>query len=440
MLRPGFVAGVCVGAISRPAVPPGEATTPNFELWEPWTIGLVSGAEEYPIILEGFFPPEALETDYVRIQVRSLPSLTEVLNVRVLVGTGDQSFPGLSSISTGSHTIRQRLERGIYYGDWTNSVEHGPDVVAPVLSSPTGVATGTTTADLSVVTDEANGTMYYVVSTSSTKPSEAQMEAGEMHTGTAAAESIALPVTEAGEQVADATGLPSGTALYPHFMHKDDAGNLSAIVTGASFATDAAAAFSLTQTAAPPSQVLGGSDFTYENVSIGAADPDRHILVFVSGYCGSVSPVAVTVGGIAANKITGGTTNQSWGYLAAVPTGTTADIYVETYSPDCRIHVMRLVGADPTPTAVTYLNQEWRHPPRDVAVNTPAGGATAILTTAYTPAGTSVYTGATVQGTTNGSESSSSTAIRTTAGAATVSETGMNGGNESDMIAIGFAP
>lgn len=52
------------------------------------------------------------------------------------------------------------------------------DTTAPVLTSPVGTQTGQTTADISVSTDEGEGTLYWVVSTSATPPSVAQLQAG----------------------------------------------------------------------------------------------------------------------------------------------------------------------------------------------------------------------------------------------------------------------
>lgn len=115
-----------------------------------------------------------------------------------------------------------------------------PDVTAPTLTSPSGTQTGPTTADLSVSTDEGNGTLYWVVSTSSTPPSVAQIQAGNDSAGSAAADGGNQAVSSTGTQNASGTGLTASSTYYPHFQHKDAAGNDGTVSTGPSFTTAAA--------------------------------------------------------------------------------------------------------------------------------------------------------------------------------------------------------
>jgi len=115
-----------------------------------------------------------------------------------------------------------------------------PDTTAPTLSSPTATQTGATTADLSVSTDEGNGTLSWVVTTSATAPSVAQVKAGQDHTGAAAADSGSQSVSATGVQNANATGLTAETTYYAHFQHVDAAANDSTVSTSASFTTAAA--------------------------------------------------------------------------------------------------------------------------------------------------------------------------------------------------------
>lgn len=115
----------------------------------------------------------------------------------------------------------------------------GGDTTAPVLTSPTGTQTGSTTGTGGATTDEANGTFYSVASTSSTAPSETQVEAGQMHTGSAAAAAANAAVSSTGAKSVNFTGLTPSTTYYAHSMHKDAAGNQSNVVTSASFTTTA---------------------------------------------------------------------------------------------------------------------------------------------------------------------------------------------------------
>ena len=117
-----------------------------------------------------------------------------------------------------------------------------PDVIAPVLTSPADTATGETTADLSVVTDEGNGTLYWVVTQSPITPTAAQVKAGQDHAGAVADDAGGQAVTATGVQNAAATGLAASTAYFAHFMHEDAAANPSAPVSADGFTTPDATA------------------------------------------------------------------------------------------------------------------------------------------------------------------------------------------------------
>jgi len=117
----------------------------------------------------------------------------------------------------------------------------GGDVTAPTLSSPTDAANGSTGGTLGVTTNEGNGTLYWVVTTSATSPSAAQVQAGQTHTGATAtaAGSQAVSGTGAIAGIA-ATGLTAGTAYYAHFCQVDAATNVSTVVSADGFTTAAA--------------------------------------------------------------------------------------------------------------------------------------------------------------------------------------------------------
>ena len=101
------------------------------------------------------------------------------------------------------------------------------DTTAPVLSSPTGTKTGSTTASGSVSTDEANGTLYYLASGNATET------AATIKTGSSQA------VTATGVQNVSFTGLTPSTLYYAHYVHDDAASNESNAQSSASFTTDA---------------------------------------------------------------------------------------------------------------------------------------------------------------------------------------------------------
>jgi len=102
------------------------------------------------------------------------------------------------------------------------------DTTAPILSSPTGTKTGSTTASGTVSTDEGNGTLYYL----------ATVNASETAATIAAGSSQAVSGT--GSQAVTFTGLTPSTTYYAHYVHDDAATNRSNVVSSTSFTTDAA--------------------------------------------------------------------------------------------------------------------------------------------------------------------------------------------------------
>jgi len=102
------------------------------------------------------------------------------------------------------------------------------DVTAPILSSPTGTKTGSTTADGTVSTDEGNGTLYFTATTNATET------AATIKTGSSQA------VSTTGVQNVSFTSLSPSTTYYAHYVHDDAASNESNTQHSASFTTDAA--------------------------------------------------------------------------------------------------------------------------------------------------------------------------------------------------------
>lgn len=105
--------------------------------------------------------------------------------------------------------------------------------VAPVLSSPTDTATGATTANIGVTTDEGAGWLYFVVTLTSNAPSAAQVKLGQNHLGAAGVTSGSQVVSSSGVQGPIAiTGLSSETTYYAHFMQEDEWANQSNVASG----------------------------------------------------------------------------------------------------------------------------------------------------------------------------------------------------------------
>lgn len=179
-------------------------------------------------------------------------ALIGVTAAALVNGSGSSTLdatPATSSVLKAAGVVSS-INGGI---DWYSTTRSGTtptigavetaaaDTTAPVLSSPTGTATGSTTATVGATTDEANGTLYAVVTTSVTQPSVAQIKAGQNDAGTAAAYSGSQTISSTGAKTFGATGLTASTAYYAHLVHTDAASNDSNRVTSASFTTSAGA-------------------------------------------------------------------------------------------------------------------------------------------------------------------------------------------------------
>src|SRR3954463_12975861 len=87
----------------------------------------------------------------------------------------------------------------------------GVDVTAPTLSNPTDTVATSTTATLTVDTNEGNGTLYAVATTSSTAPTKARVKLGQDSAGVAAAYAGNQAVSSTGTKTFNATGLAAQT-------------------------------------------------------------------------------------------------------------------------------------------------------------------------------------------------------------------------------------
>jgi len=149
----------------------------------------------------------------------------------VTINPGQYLQVRLTTAASGSRDVEVCI--GTSQRVWTVTVGAG-DTTPPVLSSPTGAATGATSASWGVTTNEGNGTLFRVTTTSATQPSAAQIKAGQDHTG-AAANNGSTTVTATGVQSGTATGLTTGVTYYHHFVHRDAALNDSNVVSSAGF-------------------------------------------------------------------------------------------------------------------------------------------------------------------------------------------------------------
>jgi len=113
----------------------------------------------------------------------------------------------------------------------------------PVLSAPTDAADGSTACTGTVTTDQGSGTLYWVVSISSTPPSVAQVKAGQSADGSPATASGSQAVSTSGEQNISDGGLSPGTTYYTHYVQNNVNGD-SNVASADGFTTNALAVLS----------------------------------------------------------------------------------------------------------------------------------------------------------------------------------------------------
>lgn len=114
------------------------------------------------------------------------------------------------------------------------------DVTAPSLTSPGATVLDTTSADMTVTTDEGRGTLWAIASTVNSAPSAAQIKLGQDGSGTttnvafAAGGGAGVNVSATGVQTITATGLTE-VAHYGFLYQEDPTGNGSSVVATGAF-------------------------------------------------------------------------------------------------------------------------------------------------------------------------------------------------------------
>ena len=170
-----------------------------------------------------------------RVRLEFLCSAEITLTFPASYRTGDTGTATSITFPAGNHVILWEMFGTLLkVSDSAWSESAGGDTTAPTLSGVSGTQTGATTATLAVTTDEGDGTLYWFVSASATPPSASDLKAG-----TGAVFAASETITSTGATSEAATGLTASTTYYLHVLHRDAAGNDSAIVTSAGFTTAA---------------------------------------------------------------------------------------------------------------------------------------------------------------------------------------------------------
>lgn len=182
-----------------------------------------------------------------------------------LKGTDIASVPALTSVTDTTRLFafsdagELRTITAAVYKAYAGTGTPPADTTAPTLSSPLGTSTGTTTANGTVSTNESNGVLYYLFSTSSSATSSAVKAAANK------------AVTATGTQTVSTSALTAATQYYVHFVHTDAAGNNSNVSSSAAFTTSSAGD-TTAPTLSSPTGVQTGSTSASGTVSTNEAN------------------------------------------------------------------------------------------------------------------------------------------------------------------------
>lgn len=235
LLRGGIYAHTgTYGVDSRPSTQPPNGDALVISRW--YAISSVSGTQGWVYFpLSGWTPTGS--TNYCVVL-----ELTD----HHTIGTGNvlRVYGSASDVHGGNRATRS-YEDGSQGWSFLNDLNFriyyasgGGDVTAPTLSSPTGIKDGVYAGDGTVTTDEGNGTLYWVVTTSSSSPSVAQVQAGQDHLGATAVDFGSFGVSSSGLLEVSADGLDPNTEYFFHYQHTDAADNDSTVASSSGFTTD----------------------------------------------------------------------------------------------------------------------------------------------------------------------------------------------------------
>lgn len=275
------------------------------------TVGAYS-AGELPVTIDASGATDGVDTVYcVLIPTGDpAPNATEVKAGQASGGgapldafsfTWDEGTPTASTIASGIDEFCD-LYAVIDNGALSNvgsDTNFEVDSTAPVLSSPTGTQTGQTTADGSVTSDEAQGTIYAGVWPTASSPSFADVKAG---TGATYHTTDATPT--AGVNNFSATGLTASTAYKWHYVQEDEFGVQSNVATSAEFTTAAAASGAIVQEITPQTidPATNSTSLTWSGITLPAGD---YLIYMITQGPTQEWATAVTVDGNAATERNG---------------------------------------------------------------------------------------------------------------------------------------
>ena len=160
--------------------------------------------------------------------------------VSIAASSGVVSFDTAATQPTVGTPIRIRLSDA---GDASRFVEasfdltitQAADTTAPILSAATATASGASDYTGTVTTDEAGGTLFVLVSENSTETAATVTTSG-----------TSQGVSQAGVQNLAGSGLMPLTSYRLHLLHRDAAGNASAVLSSDPFTTAGTGSWTIT--------------------------------------------------------------------------------------------------------------------------------------------------------------------------------------------------
>jgi hypothetical protein len=211
------------------------------------SLSIVSNAFQYSYTSTGTAYWAITDTSVAALAGAILEAQTTGYDKGTFAVGGGAETDGVAFATTpaGVRRVHMVVKAGAAYSnvatfDFELAIGASADVTAPVLSTPAGTQTGATTATGNVTTNEVGGTVYRVTTQSATAPTQIQVEAGQNHLGATAVAYSNLDVAATGLQtMATIAGLTGSNGYYNHYMHKDAAGNRSAVVSSGLFTTAA---------------------------------------------------------------------------------------------------------------------------------------------------------------------------------------------------------
>lgn len=213
----------------------------SISLILPPTITSIGGDD---VLVDGETSVVVVGTDFIdgsgTFTIAATDSVEDGNATTPTVSSGNDTQLTLASVDLAGAGIAEGATGYAFYtssGNVTNASGFQftrADETAPVLTDNLAVASPTATGgNLTVTTDEGNGTLFWVVTADGETPSATEIQAGQTQGGGAAADSGNITVSGTGSQaLGAASGLTESTVYDIHAVHVDAASNVSNVVRG----------------------------------------------------------------------------------------------------------------------------------------------------------------------------------------------------------------